>query len=48
MEYYANYIKQLRVVIRGKLGAGVLLLHDKAPVHWSKVAQVKRLCVSVS
>ena len=36
-EYYANVIKQLRVAIkekrRGKLAAGVLLLHDNAPVH---------------
>ena len=38
-EYYANVIKQLRVAIkekqRGKLAAGVLLLHDNAPVHKS-------------
>ena len=37
-EYYANVIKQLRVAIkekrRGKLAAGVLLLHDNAPVHF--------------
>ena len=43
-EYYANVIKQLRVAIkekrRGKLAAGVLLLHDNAPVHKSRVAQV--------
>ena len=43
-EYYANVIKQLRVAIkekrRGKLDAGVLLLHDNAPVHKSRVAQV--------
>ena len=32
-EYYANVIKQLRVA------AGVLLLHDNAPVHKSRVAQ---------
>ena len=42
-EYYANAIKQLRVAIkekrRGKLAAGVLLLHDNAPVHKSSVAQ---------
>ena len=42
-EYYANIIKQLRVAIkekrRGKLAAGVLLLHDNAPVHKSRVAQ---------
>ena len=42
-EYYANVIKQLRVAIKekrmGKLAAGVLLLHDNAPVHKSRVAQ---------
>ena len=42
-EYYANVIKQLRVAIkekrRGKLAAGVLLLHDNAPAHKSRVAQ---------
>ena len=42
-KYYANVIKQLRVAIkekrRGKLAAGVLLLHDNAPVHKSRVAQ---------
>ena len=42
-EYYANVIKQLRVAIkekrRGKLAAGVLLLHDNAPEHKSRVAQ---------
>ena len=42
-EYYANVIKQLRVAIkekrRGKLAAGILLLHDNAPVHKSRVAQ---------
>ena len=42
-EYYANVIKQLRVAVkekrRGKLAAGVLLLHDNAPVHKSRVAQ---------
>ena len=41
--YYANVIKQLRVAMkekrRGKLAAGVLLLHDNAPVHKSRVAQ---------
>ena len=49
-EYYANVIKQLRVAIkekrRGKLAAGVLLLHDNAPVHKSQVA--KQLFVSAS
>ena len=43
-EYYASVIKQLRLAIkekqRGKLAAGVLLLHDNAPVHKSRVAQV--------
>ena len=43
-EYYANVIKQLRGAIkekrRGKLAAGVLLLHDNAPVHKSRIAQV--------
>ena len=48
-EYYANVIKQLRVAIkekrRGKLAAGVLLLHDNAPVHKSRVAQAAiRVC----
>ena len=42
-EYYGNVIKQLRVAMkekrRGKLAAGVLLLHDNAPVHKSRVAQ---------
>ena len=42
-EYYANVIKQLRVAIKekrkGKRAAGVLLLHDNAPVHKSRVAQ---------
>ena len=42
-EYYANVIKQLRVAIkekrRGKLAAGILLLHDNATVHKSRVAQ---------
>ena len=42
-EYYANVIEQLRVAIKekrwGKLAAGVLLLHDNAPVHKSRVAQ---------
>ena len=42
-EYYVNVIEQLRVAIkekrRGKLAAGVLLLHDNAPVHKSRVAQ---------
>ena len=42
-EYYANVIKQLRIAIkekrRVKLAASVLLLHDNAPVHKSRVAQ---------
>ena len=42
-EYYANVIKQLRVAIkekrRRKLAAGVLLLHDNAPVRKSRFAQ---------
>ena len=42
-EYYANVIKQLRVAMkekrRGKLAAGVLLLHDNAPDHKSRVTQ---------
>ena len=42
-EYYANVTKQFRVAIkekrRGKLAAGVLLLHDNAPVHKSRVTQ---------
>ena len=42
-EYYANVIKQLRFAInekrRGKLAAGVLLLHDNAPVLKSRVTQ---------
>ena len=41
--YYANVIEQLRVAIkekrRGKLAAGVLLSHDNATVHKSRVAQ---------
>ena len=53
-EYYANVIKQLRVAIkekrRGKLAAGVRLLHDNAPMHvqsctsgysWVQVRTVK-------
>lgn len=40
--YYANLIHQLREAIkqkrRGKLTAGIWLLHDNAPVHKSKVA----------
>ena len=36
-------MKQLRTAIkekrRGKLGQGVLLLHDNAPVHKSRIAQ---------
>ena len=50
-EYYANVIKQLRVAIkekrRGKLAAGVLLLHDNAPVHKS-TELLKQLFVSAS
>ena len=42
-EYYANVIEQLGVAIKekrsGKLAAGVLLLHDNAPVLKSRVAQ---------
>ena len=42
-EYYANVIKQVRIAIKekrwGKLSAGVLLLHDNALVHKSRVAQ---------
>ena len=41
-EYYANVIKQLFAIKekrRGKLAAGVLLLHENAPVHKSRVAQ---------
>ena len=41
-EYYANVIKQLRVAIKkktkGKASCCVLLLHDNAPVHKSRVA----------
>lgn len=41
--YYASIIDQLHAVIlkkrRGKLGRGVLLLHDNAPVHKCKVAE---------
>ena len=57
-EYYANVIKQLRVAIkekrRGKLAAGVLLLHDNAPVYvqsyksgysWVQVQAVKSLAI---
>ena len=47
-EYYANVIKQLRVAIkekrRGKLAAGVLLLHDNAPSTSSELH--KRIFVS--
>ena len=46
-EYYANVIKQLRVAIkekrRGKLAAGVLLLHDNSPVHKSRVESLSSL-----
>ena len=42
-QYYAGLINQLREAIkekrRGKLSKGVLLLHDNAPVHASRVAQ---------
>ena len=42
-EYYANVIKQLRFAIkgkrRGKLAAGVVFLHNNAPVHKSRDAQ---------
>ena len=41
--YYADLMKQLRTAIkekrRGKLSQGVLLLHDNAPVHKSRIAQ---------
>lgn len=41
-EYYANLMQRLREAIkskrRGKLSRGVLLLHDNAPVHKSRVA----------
>jgi len=40
---YANTITALQVAIkekrRGKLSAGVLLLHDNAPVHMSAKSQ---------
>lgn len=43
-EYYANVIKQLRLLLKktnkGKLAAGVLLLHENAPVQKSRVAKV--------
>ena len=42
-KYYTNVIKQLRVAIketqRGKLAAGVLLLHDNVHVDKYRVAQ---------
>ena len=42
-QYYASLIERLRSVIlekrRGKVSKGVLLLHDNASVHKSKVAQ---------
>ena len=42
-QYYANLMKELRKSIRqkrrGMLTRGVLLLHDNAPVHKSRVAQ---------
>ena len=41
--YYADLMKHLRTAIkekrRGKLSQGVLLLHDNAPVHKSRIAQ---------
>lgn len=41
-EYYADLLRQLKTAIkekrRGKLTKGVLLLHDNAPVHKSRVA----------
>lgn len=41
-EYYASILEQLKEAIRekrrGKLTKGVLLLHDNAPVHKSRVA----------
>lgn len=41
--YYADLLKRLRAAIkekrRGKLTAGVMILHDNAPVHKSRVAQ---------
>jgi histone-lysine N-methyltransferase SETMAR len=40
--YYGNLIRKLRDVIkekrRGKVSAGILLLHDNAPVHKAQVA----------
>ena len=40
--YYASILERLRETIkekrRGKLTKGVLLLHDNAPVHKSRVA----------
>ena len=42
-EYYANLLVQLRKTIKdkrwGKVSKGVLLLHNNAPPHKSKVAQ---------
>ena len=42
-QYYANLMKELRNSIRqkrrGMLTRGVLLLHDNAPVHKSRIAQ---------
>ena len=42
-EYYANLMRKLREVIkqkrRGMLTRGIMLLHDNAPVHKSRVAQ---------
>ena len=44
-EYYAGLLRKLREAIkekrRGKLSRGVLLLHDNAPVHKSRVAQAQ-------
>ena len=51
-EYYASFNKQLRVAIKEKwcekLTSGVLLLHDNAPMHKSKVAQTAFLSASSS
>ena len=42
-EYYANLMRKLREVIkqkrRGMVTHGIMLLHDNAPVHESRVAQ---------
>ena len=43
-QYYANLIRQLHDSVkqkrRGKLRRGVLLLHDNAPVHKSRLSLV--------